>query len=261
MNMLDEFIKYKCFADKTLKEDKLAGAKQDEIDRLENTVGYPLPDIYKEFLLRLGRTSSKDLFFYRGYLVTEIDSVIAFNEEALKFDSKFMPYSLIIGSVRDEDFDIGLKYSSVEEDPKVVEIDLVEISDLIADSFFKYLFQRTFLHASILFRYAHVFSVSNKEIPKISELLPAYNFEKQWFSDSVNYLGIEKDKNGIVLMEERKVNSGLYIYYNDHSSIEFLIKRIKKSFNAEEIMKEEQKDRGKMNRIHIPNSKILRHAG
>jgi len=212
---ISDFIEYRCSIDNRIKKEKLCGIDKKDIDGLKSIVGYPLPYVYREFLLKIGNSFDYLDICFRNTLLTNIEIIKEYNEYIITTGQPFEPCSFIFAIVDDEiGMEIGMYYSCEQDDPKVVEMCDNKIMNTLSDSFIKFLFQQAFLHISVLYDNMLVAFIDNtKDMDGLTDLLIDLDFLKQWFSDSKNYLGIKRDKSVMFIKEEYEDVNIIYILY------------------------------------------------
>jgi len=244
---MDRYIEYASSIDAGFRE-KIKGADRKEIEAFEQAVGLRLPDIYKEFLLKLGHTDIE-----LGFSTIDISEVMEANLDIIDFNDG-RPLSNILFAFSDEHgmqdmFDAGLRFDSHTDDPEVYRTKLDKIEYRIADSFYKYLYQSIFLKGAGCFGNFLMLEFNHTELIKqVKEVCVSFNYEIQWFSDSLNLSCIRKDNRAIISLKRRRLNYfSLDIFFQDESDIAALV---------ETFLKMDIKNRGVRHRDNDLSLKI-----
>ena len=169
--------------------DKIQGANVEEIDHLEQVVGRTLPDIYRQFLIKMGHDMGGVLVYNSNF---DIDTVLDF----YKTSDWFPPDEYYLIGVEEDDpyFDIYLE-TSRDSEPGVVRFPSEggEFSDIyecnfgsVADSFQQLLCGKAFWnYHKIKFPVEGFYAHLKKQpggLTKINEIAEKLGFERQWYS-------------------------------------------------------------------------------
>jgi len=226
---MDRYIEYASSIDAGFRE-KIKGASEKEIAAFEQAVGFRLPDIYKEFLLKLGHTERPVLMIETGFSTSDISEMMEANLDTIDLFGG-LPPGCVIFAVSDEQgtqdmFDAGLRFNSHTDDPGVYRMVCDKIKYRIADSFYKYLYQSIFSTAGGCFGNCSILrGINHTGLTKqVKEVCVSFNYETQWFSDSLNLFCIRKDNRAIISLERRRLDYfSLHIFFQDESDIAALV--------------------------------------
>ncbi len=229
---MDKYIKYASYIDANFMTN-IQGASETEILDFEQAVGYNFPKIYREFLLKLGHTEKPTLGLLGGFATIDISELTEYNLELIDLCSGLSPNSVLFAFGDEpgmESINIGL-YFKPDDDPKVYMMSCGKLTELVADSFYKYLFQSIFSRSGDYYPNLTLLKGKMKKnlIEKSKKVSMAFDFEIQWFSDSVNFFGIRKDNSAIIKVNQHDpLNFYMKIHYQYYSDIADIIEALSK---------------------------------
>jgi hypothetical protein len=209
------------------KQSRLCGIAERELHDIERNIGYELPEVYRDFMLAFGG-SLEVIGLCDNYLSLDSSFLVDVDYEIkrdLNIESAFRTFTF--GRSEISYLEYFMLYSSTDDDPSIVVWLGSSKYELIADSFQKFIFQKTY--GSLRKGYSCCLSYSVNE-PSVISVAENLGFKRQWFSDSRNYYGVFDDNRILFIVEKLEPNTppALLVCYNGGEDISLLRKEIEK---------------------------------
>ncbi|MBI4864763.1 MAG: SMI1/KNR4 family protein [Candidatus Riflebacteria bacterium] len=196
--IIQEFIEYvRAFSPTFV--DSISGATEEEVQLYERLVGRPLPPVYREFLLAMGRDfGGLELF---AMSTTDIRRLIQVYQTEVPSQETIIPPDCVLMALEEFNEQEVLLQGPMGEEPRVVFSAGGYVVEQYAESLGKLLFR----HAFVLFRQEalpHRRSYAGgrsdvRVLREACELALGLGFAPLWFSDSFVFCG-ETDRASIV---------------------------------------------------------------
>jgi hypothetical protein len=191
----------------------IEGVPADQIAAYEKLAGYPVPQIFRSYLARMGCNNGGLAFNWDGW--HDLRHLTGYYEDGIEENEAIAPDDCIIvwrGGLSD---DVGLMVSGESQGRVVFIDDMTEIDGFCAESFEKLLYKCVFTrYRQFAFRHRQ-FYVSSYEstgrqfvLPQASAHAERLGFKREWFSDHILFCG-ERDGTAIALGQ--KEHDGLYL--------------------------------------------------
>ncbi|MEK8019760.1 MAG: SMI1/KNR4 family protein [Candidatus Parabeggiatoa sp.] len=197
MNKVEQFIKYACEFVPDYRE-RIRGASLAEIETFEQLVGVPFPQIYKDYLLRLGYDNG-GLEIVGDY--SDITVLIEYYEEFMLPYGEVSDDTIVIG----EDMIVGsfVLHCIPSKEPAVFNGEPNNLGSLYSESFEKLLFRSVFTVCQHR-RFPYVVSLMNDDyrplLKPLAEVVIILGYTPLWFSDSVAFCA-EKPESTIYAIQ------------------------------------------------------------
>lgn len=208
--MMQKFIEYVYQFDSEF-PNKIKAALPSEIMVLEELVGVPLPQIYKNFLLYMGRSEGGLRITLDG--TTCIQNIIEFYEELINpGDLKTPKGCIVIGlSAYESEEQYVLDWEISQEKIYLTHEDSIQL--LYASSLESLLYRRAFSQFKLKTLSESEFLTNentNWQLDQASQLAVKEGFNKLWFSDDVAFCGEKQDVSIVISQyEDRGLNMAI----------------------------------------------------
>ena len=213
--------------------EKVEGATPEEIESLERTIGFPLPQQYKEFLLLMGKNTGS-FSFGAEEETANINEIIEFYEE-IKEDGETISedYVVVVLGFLDR---LCILNEDADGESKVMILDGNKIVGYEAQSLENMLLKMAFtLYKLPSFPHYRTYSDASREkrLPLAEEIVNFFDFKTLWFSDATEICA-QKDNAAISISQtqfEGMTVGGVVVYVAANSKEE--AKRIGDVFERE----------------------------
>jgi hypothetical protein len=190
MSKIDEFVAYVAQFEPGF-PNIIRGASPEEISALERLAGRPLPEMYREFLERMGHESGKINLSLGGR--SGISHVIEYYRDAIETGEREVPHNCIVIGHDQIANELALEFKP-DGEPQVVVSSGEEIKALHAESLEKLLYSLAFIAYRLrTLPYWASYTSSYQEIgmrmvlPAARQLAEQLGFTILWFSDTVTF--------------------------------------------------------------------------